>query len=584
MSEKGLYYPVVRKIITVVILLIVAGSFLAVYYFIYLPQEHAQYNSRVFRVLHEISDNFEQRVENYGTVYSNNYVSKIHTDTDNNLNIAPLLKDPGKGKFFDSLFHASFKGKAQLLKDSFYSSGTIIQDSALYKVYKKNAQSEKQGDYVIDSVQKPLSEVLDPLISIHSDVFESVLLIKQKNDSGESNGKQSAKYDEILYESEKSDIANINTDSLFKNNSIESPVITDLNIEGITYKVFLLPFKMQSNLNETFVLAGIVSFDTYRDQSESIPVYMLLSVCFVLIIFLLALPFLKIFFLSAEENIKINDVRAIITVIFIIPFFVTLLSAGAWLSYYSNNLTTGTLSSLQDSLQKNFYDELRDMIHQTKRYDDIIKQPSSFITDSTNIKTDSNVISKIKHYDSIIRVPLDMKDIIFYPDYYKNITSLHWMDSAGDDIAAWNFNKLPTTYFALGDRPYLKDIKYNRTYTIPDAEAINKTDSFSLQPVLSRLAGELTFYLATHRNAEIGKGKKAIAIGICSKMYSVYNTILPRGFAFCIVDENGSIVCHSDTARSLQENIFEESSDSFALRSIISHKDSVLITDFKFIR
>ena len=86
MSEKGLYYPVVRKIITVVILLIVAGSFLAVYYFIYLPQEHAQYNSRVFRVLHEISDNFEQRVENYGTVYSNNYVSKIHTDPDNNLN------------------------------------------------------------------------------------------------------------------------------------------------------------------------------------------------------------------------------------------------------------------------------------------------------------------------------------------------------------------------------------------------------------------------------------------------------------------------------------------------------------------
>ena len=154
------------------------------------------------------------------------------------------------------------------------------------------------------------------------------------------------------------------------------------------------------------------------------------------------------------------------------------------------------------------------------------------------------------------------------------------MDSAGDDIAAWNFNKLPTTYFALGDRPYFKDIKYNKTYTIPDAEAINKTDSFSLQPVLSRLTGEFTFNVATHSNAEIGKGKKAIAIGISSKMYSVYNTILPRGFAFCIVDENGNIVCHSDTARSLQENIFEESSDSFALRSIISHKDSVLRTDF----
>ena len=80
MSEKGLYYPVVRKIITVVVLLIVAGSFLAVYYFTYLPQEHAQYDSRIFRILHEISENFEQRVANYGTVYSNNYISKTYPD------------------------------------------------------------------------------------------------------------------------------------------------------------------------------------------------------------------------------------------------------------------------------------------------------------------------------------------------------------------------------------------------------------------------------------------------------------------------------------------------------------------------
>ena len=102
----------------------------------------------------------------------------------------------------------------------------------------------------------------------------------------------------------KSDIANINTDSLYKNKSIEDPVITDLNIEGITYKVFLLPFKMQTDLSQIFVLAAIIPLSTYQDQSQSIPVYMLLSVCFVLIGFAGGLAFFKNIFFKRRRKYK----------------------------------------------------------------------------------------------------------------------------------------------------------------------------------------------------------------------------------------------------------------------------------------
>src|SRR4051794_38192243 len=80
MSEKGLYSPVMRRIITLILLIGITGTFLAIYYFVYLPQQRTQYNLRIFRILHEISSNIKQRVENYGIVYSYNRVGKQSRD------------------------------------------------------------------------------------------------------------------------------------------------------------------------------------------------------------------------------------------------------------------------------------------------------------------------------------------------------------------------------------------------------------------------------------------------------------------------------------------------------------------------
>ncbi|HEY2727710.1 MAG TPA: hypothetical protein VGI61_11090 [Parafilimonas sp.] len=550
MNEKGLYYPVVRRIITIIVLLIVAGSFLAVYYLVYLPQEHSLYNLRNFRVLHEITENFQTRVENYGTgfIYIKNKKDPAIPSSLLNLNDNEKLNE----------LHSSFKGNASA-NDSLHSRETIKADTVVYQhINKQNIK------YSRDTAVS-LSEIMDPITSIHSDIFESFLLVKQ------IIGDTDKYYDPILYESGKSDIANINIDSVCKSQSIENPAISDFNIEGIAYKMYLVPFKIKS---ETFVIAGIVSYDTYRDQSQSVPVSLLLSVCFVLIIVLVALPFLKIFFLSAEENIKINDVRATIAVIFIIPFFATLISAGIWLSLDSDKASTEVLSSLQNNIQNNFYSEISESIKQAKSYDAIVSNSDTL---KKLLHADSAIIDSIKKIKS--KDAFDLKDIIFYPEYYKKLTSLHWMDSSGHDIAAWNLNKLPPSYFNVADRQYFKDIRYNRGYLLPDSCLPCAKDTFALQPVLSRLTGEYTVNLVIRSNAQFANNKNAAAVGLSSKMYSIYNTVMPNGFSYCIIDEQGNIMCHSNAARNLQENIFEESSDSFALRSIIKHKDSVLIKD-----
>src|SRR4051794_40319718 len=75
MAEKGLRSPVVRKLFTIALFAGIAGIFLAVYFLVYLPQQQADFNQRIFRILHENANNFSTRVENYGTVYTTSYLN-----------------------------------------------------------------------------------------------------------------------------------------------------------------------------------------------------------------------------------------------------------------------------------------------------------------------------------------------------------------------------------------------------------------------------------------------------------------------------------------------------------------------------
>ncbi|MBV9961413.1 MAG: hypothetical protein JO072_04130 [Parafilimonas sp.] len=583
MGEKGLYNPVVRRIVTIIFMLAILSGFLAIYYFTYLPQEHAYYNQRAFRILHRVAENFNQRLGTF-EILTKSY--KYQTKKDATVHIWDY-QEHKKGKSYnrkdslsdithlDTMFLNSFRGNVSKDISLINYQAYIKSDSIFFRAYDsfKNKKDSSKRSFNI-TVRKSVADIIEPVISVHTDVFESFLLIKQT----EINNTQSSA---IVYESNNLNITNIKTDSLFKNKQIESPVINDFEIEGIQYKMYMLPFKVSFD-SSTFIIAGVMSADTFQSQSESVPVDLLLTVCFVLIILLLALPFLKIFYLSPEENIKINDIRTLIVVIFIIPFFVTLVSSGIWLSLFADSFSTNVLSSLQDDIKKNFYQEIQDNIAQLNDYKKIFsKKDSSADNNKINFH-----IQRMAELDTLRLKPkytskdssFDIKDVIFYPAQYKNFVNLHWMNDSGYDIASWNFNsKLPPGYFDVSDRAYFRDMKYGKGYTLP-----NSNDTFSITPVLSRLTGDYMINLAMRDTTKFIKGKKAvsaIAFGLSEKMYSIYNTIIPNGFGYCIINEQGLILSHSDTGRNLQENFFEEVDDSFAVRNVIARRDSAYIPD-----
>ena len=142
MAGKSLYNPFVRRIVTTMLLLLITMGFLGIYYFTYLPQEHEQYNQRTFRILHEIASNFNTRVDNYGTVYINKYISNNYKDSVIHVKYLPAVKDSTHNYIFDNFFRASFKGNA-LRNDSFQSHNTLLYDSILYHIKRTDTNTAK---------------------------------------------------------------------------------------------------------------------------------------------------------------------------------------------------------------------------------------------------------------------------------------------------------------------------------------------------------------------------------------------------------------------------------------------------------
>jgi hypothetical protein len=565
MSEKGVYSPAVRRIITFVLFAGITAALLSIYYLVYLPNQHEQFNQRAFRILRELSKNFSQRVANYGIAYSNAYIAE--NDLANKDSIIKVSSVNLKAKDLASALKRSFKGDAEAI-NQYHPRQKIVNDSIIYEIRKETGG---KADTLLRTAGKSLGDILGPLIAIHANAFESVLLVRQEPDTTKAQNR-SKDYDPILYQSAKSTIVNINIDSLLPVRKIQGAAVADVNLEGVKYKMFVVPFHLTGVLEGTLVLAGLIPESDYRKESQAIPVHFLFGVGFLLILLLLVLPLLKVFILSIDENINIGDVRMILAVIFIIPFVISLFVSAIWLYRYPEQFSTKVLSWLQDSVKSNFYSEIKSGINQAKNFDAIVNNPAANfnIPATDTVKHDSlktHLPLNIPGIDS-----LDAKDFFFYPKYDKSIENVHWMNAAGNDIASWGLINSPATYFQLKDRQYFRDILFHRGNLLPGS-----TDTFSILPTLSRLTGDFTINVAIPSHTIFTAEKKAVAVAISTKMNSVYNTVVPTGYAYCIIDEPGNVLVHSDTARNLHENLFEETSDNHLLRQAIGHKDSTVI-------
>lgn len=562
--------PLLRNTYILIVIAALLGAFLALNYLVFIPRQQTEFNRKAFRVMHEEAEDFQERVKAYADYYQKRNTKKY---TGFSISWDTLLHQSKDAKSYiqqvtviDSCLNRKCENGDTCIVD--FGTDSVIytyklksepglkaqtqSDSATSKPAKNNPESKYDTNKKV--YVKTIDEIIQPVQAMHRQMFDYLLLIKKVREPIVQGRRRSEK---LLYKSPGLAIDNsIWIDSLMKHEAFRFASIHDMHVEGAKYKLFLLPFSFN---NESFFLAGFIEDHGYKLSVTSSSSWIFLVIISLLLAIIISLPILKIFLLGKQENIMITDVRMLMVSLVVAPvfFIVALLTAKAY--SVCDNVTDDMLIDLSGQVKRNFRQELDSMVKQLKVYDtNMATQKSAFF-----VKAKSNdTLHAIKPVDAF-----------FYPETYKMFDNVSWVNDSGAQVIKWGLQTDSISYLNVSERDYYKFIKNKEAYKF------NK-DTIFIQPTLSWSSGEYSVNVSmpSHLYFEKdGKNDSTILVTLGSTMYATFKPAVPRSFNFAIVNQKGDILFHSESDRSLHENLFDECQDE-RVSDAIAHRDSVLIS------
>lgn len=214
-----------------------------------------------------------------------------------------------------------------------------------------------------------------PLTDGDNDVFDSYLLII---DNGSRHSRKDS-IGEIAFNSGQLSMDfQVNIDTLLKkSDGFSLPGISDVNIEGNDYKLFLRPFRLH---DYRAIMAGLLSRQHYTQRYEAVPFKLITTGSILLLLLLVTLPLLKIYIIGPHERITNLDLRTLIGAYFIAPVILFFLFAWNFLEKVQNEKHLKNLANLSGQLQNNLTAEIHSICCQLRRYDEIYRDSERIST------------------------------------------------------------------------------------------------------------------------------------------------------------------------------------------------------------
>lgn len=544
-------YPVLRQTLIALSFAALVGLFFTLNLFFIIPKQQQTYNNKVFRVLNELATDFGKRIEGQAEYRINNAAasskdSARHVDScDSTL----------KRKLF-----AAF-GRLSAVTDSTSKRFAFYDDTVRVTANRLNPETLITFGIPIQKLVAPSAEWL------HQNLFDLILLVKR--DSFFTDKK--LRYNEtVLYRYGRLATGALPAgDSLVNDRRFgQFSTIDEVTIAGTDYKTFTLPFRFGG---QDLVLLGFIREAEYRFAATGYSKPLVLGVVVTLVFLILSLPLIKIYLSSRQERINTNDVRWVIVVMTAAPFFFMLIVSGLLAYLHIDEESNENLCSLHRQVERNLNSEIRLALDQLKQYDSLLNEPDSTVCNTYN-----------RHLTFFAgrEGGADLRDVLFYPDaFYRNLDNVQWIDGRGHQIAKWfNSDSVGLTYLDVSKRAYYQKLRKGQGF-------VNTGDSFYVEPIVSWSTGLYTVNLVKPSRQIFPNRRprndtaRAVMIGLTARLYSVCDPVLPKGYQFCIIDEGGRILFHSQTERSLHENLFDESDASLPLRNAVFKKETAFIPD-----
>ncbi len=547
-----------RQTLIVLSFIALVGLFFTINHFIVIPRQQRLYNSRVCRVLAEVAEGCKKRLDDQADYLAKNSLSQPPADTQYIKGCSDTLQQSLKNTIRPAGGQTVNKFKKEY---SFEKANVRIKIS-----YSASATKDSSNS---DSTLIPLRSIMNPSIEVlHKGLFNLVLLVQRtdrKNNA--SNTPKTVVEEAVLYRHGALAAGLIpSADSLLKDRHFgQFSGINDVHIGGSDYKAFTFPFQLDE---QELVLVGFLKENAYQVRATRYSRAVVLSIVIILIFLILSLPLVKIYLSSRRERLNTNDVRLLMVTLTAAPFFFIIITGTLLVHRYVNEQTDENLATLHHRVEQNLHTEIDTALAQLKVYDKILASPKKaeeICDDYTERTPKANNVPNIK-------------DILFYPTIYPNLDDVHWINRQGDQVAKWyNNDTLPVKYLNVEQRKYFQTLLHGRGYVSRSG------DSFSIEPIISWSTAAYAVNIVTpsqssfSNRGDTGSREQAIMIGLSARLYSVTDPVLPKGYQFCIINEEGQIQFHSQAARSLHENLFEESNSNMSLLDAVAKKERALL-------
>ncbi|HWB24590.1 MAG TPA: hypothetical protein VG738_03880 [Chitinophagaceae bacterium] len=541
---EGTNPSLMRKYSFLLLSIVVVLIFFSGFYLYYVPENKKNVDKYAFLLLHDIQSNLQYKIDADAFLLANN-TKRAFTKVG-----------------IDSLILDSLKPRINTLGAEIYGRDTkqirgktVQSDSARGKFY--DIQEGKILYSIVNNgdslkIGKPLDSSLANIISGHdNDFYEAYALLK-------INGANAVP----VFTSDGFDLgAGIAIDSLLPgSNKAFYQGIADVHNGDFDYKLFYIPITLN---NHGFVLCGVKNSSAYNVSLHEIQPGFIYPLVIVLLLLVIALPFIKLFMMGPAEKVKIWDFTGYCFSLFIGSMFITIIIIQVILLNDGDIRVKDRLQTLSGQVDSSFKKELTQCYTQLQQLDTLARKDlaAAYRSKQKNIRINisGSLIASLKKHRDI--------DSLYY-----NFDRVAWVDSNGMQIAKAELYKQQPIYTNVSQRKYFIDFYDHKSISLPGL----KGGRFTFEPVLNWINGEYRIIIGMRSVCT-----PAFITTLSVNMYSFNRPVLPTGYGFCLIDGKGKVLANSGRGHNPDENFLAEVSNPVTLKDAMVGRQSQYINGIK---
>ncbi len=510
------------------------------YYIFYISYQTKYFTKRNFRLLAGISEQMSMTITNLNQAFCNA------------INDAKSKSKPGT----DLETHVSLDHipKLTLIKDQSSkdnSSGNEIDSGLRLDIRHDGNTSWLYFNYAGLQARCDLNEVFKPFVK--QNAFDEILVVQQQDGT-------------VIFQNTPARLKIASLKTLKDKNGREVPLkahslltnILYVHLADTEYRAYMQPARIPVSMKvnnsilydpvvANWAVCGLIRSSRFNSECRAISSNYLIKVIFLVLIISLCWPLFKLLLMGQRDRLGMSDVSFLGLSLIMVSAFLTFALIDAYSYFFTRDKIDHQLKTFSEKIHENFNNEIRAIHEELKMLNKKIILPKD-IAKSRNQQKDQEEVDIFKG------------GLVKLNDPYPYFTSAIWIDDTGHQRVKWTVKDRTTPFIDVSTRDYFRKAHEDWLF-----EKKCNEPRVWFESIYSSNSGESTSVISL---PWADQNTKWVAC-IDTRFLTFYQSVLPPGFGFCVIDTTGKVLFHSDETKNLREDFLLECDNNYALRSAV---------------